>query len=249
MTDSNDIQQKVLSYKKQFENSDIETVLLFFLNQYRGKIALASSFGAEDQALTHLLWSLDHSIRVFTLDTGRLNQETYDVMQETRIKYNIPIEITFPDSQAVTEMVNKHGPNLFYESVEKRKMCCGVRKVQPLRKKLAELDVWITGLRREQSVTRSDIAVIEYDETHDMIKLNPLAEWTNDQVWAYISANEVPYNKLHDLGYPSIGCACCTRAVLSGQDIRAGRWWWEEPETKECGLHIKDGKLVRKKGQ
>lgn len=240
--------EQIQQLTARLDGCSTEEILRTVTDMYGNRVALASSFGAEDQALTHMLWAVYPAIRVFTLDTGRLNQETYDVMQKTRDTYGISVEITFPDSDAVTQMVTEHGPNLFYTSVENRKTCCAIRKVAPLQKKLAGFDVWITGLRRSQSVTRSDIQLVEYDQAHNMIKLNPLLEWSNDQVWEYIRTHNVPYNALHDKGYPSIGCACCTRAVEPGEDIRAGRWWWENPETKECGLHIKDGKLVRKKG-
>lgn len=226
---------------------DTESFLRFFCKEYGDTMALASSFGAEDQVLTDILCKVCKAPRIFTLDTGRLNQETYDVMQKTRERYNIAIEITFPDRNAVEKMVSEKGPNLMYDSVDNRKQCCSIRKVVPLMRKLNGLKVWITGLRREQAVTRTEIQRIEYDETNSMIKLNPLADWTTGQVWDYIKKYDIPYNKLHDQGYASIGCAPCTRAIEPHEDIRAGRWWWETPESKECGLHIKDGKLVRKK--
>ena len=176
--------------------------------------------------------------KVFTLDTGRLPQETYEVMEEIRKKYPITLEYYFPDKEDVEKMLREHGPNLFYKSVELRKLCCYVRKVKPLARALAGKEAWITGLRREQAVTRKSIRKVEIDEVHgNIVKINPLADWTEEMVWEYIRKNEVPYNKLHYKNFPSIGCAPCTRAVKPGEDIRAGRWWWELPEHKECGLH------------
>jgi phosphoadenosine phosphosulfate reductase len=210
------------------------------------RIALASSLGAEDQVLTEMLARVAPGVCVFTLDTGRLPQETYDLIDATRKRYGIQIEVLFPDRQAVEAMVNAKGANLFYDSVEDRKACCHVRKVVPLRRKLAGLDAWITGLRREQAVTRQEVRTVEWDAGNGLVKINPLADWTADQVWEYIRRNNVPHNALHDQGYPSIGCVPCTRAVEPGQDIRAGRWWWESPRHKECGLHVVDGQLVRK---
>lgn len=228
------------------KNTTTHEFLKYFVDRYPGKIALASSMSVEDQALTHMLWTIDPDVSVFTLDTGRLPQETYDVMHKTMETYGTKLEILFPEHEAVETMVREHGPNLFYESVENRKMCCKIRKVEPLTRKLNQLEIWICGLRREQAVTRKSIDRVEHDEANDMIKLNPLADWSEQMVWDYIKEHNVPYNALHDKGYPSIGCAPCTRAVQQGEDIRAGRWWWENPETKECGLHLKNGKLVRK---
>ena len=238
--------ESIQTLRTQTIKLNTEDFIQFFTDKYGDKIALASSFGAEDQVLTDMLCKATAHPYIFTLDTGRLNQQTYDVMQKTRDKYGISIKITFPDTTAVTQMVTEKGPNLMYESIENRKQCCAIRKVKPLKKILAKLDVWITGLRREQAVTRSVIQRIEFVEANNLIKLNPLADWTTDRVWDYIKHHHVPYNTLHDQGYASIGCAPCTRAIKSGEDIRAGRWWWETPETKECGLHIKDGKVVRK---
>ena len=202
-------------------------------------IALASSFGAEDQVLTDMLLTINPQARIFTLDTGRLPQETYDVMTATIKKYGITYEVMFPHTEAVEKMESEHGPNLFYESLEQRKLCCQLRKLEPLKRKLGTLNAWICGLRREQAVTRTAIDEIEWDEAHQLVKINPLAGWTETQVWDYIKHHDVPYNALHDHGYPSIGCAPCTRAVQPGDDARAGRWWWEQPEHKECGLHLR----------
>lgn len=210
-------------------------------------MALASSFSIEDQVVTHMLLELNRQARIFTLDTGRLHQETYDVMDKTAKALKFKYEICFPEAVDVAELVGAKGPNSFYESIENRKECCAIRKVAPLRKKLSGLHAWITGLRKDQSVTRSDLGKIEYDETFSLVKFNPLADWSEGDTWDYIKKNHIPYNALHDRGYPSIGCAPCTRAIEEGEDIRAGRWWWENPESRECGLHIVDGKLVRRR--
>jgi phosphoadenosine phosphosulfate reductase len=176
---------------------------------------------------------------LFTLDTGRLNQETYDCMDAIRERYGVQIEVFFPEATGVEKMVRENGLNLFYNSVELRKLCCGIRKVEPLNRALKNLDAWMTGLRREQAVTRVDVRKVELDKDHgDIVKVNPLVDWSYDDVWEYIRKNNLPYNRLHKQGYPSIGCAPCTRAVKPGEDLRAGRWWWENPNTKECGLHV-----------
>lgn len=208
-------------------------------------IKFSTSLGAEDQVVTDLLFSSNRKPKIFTLDTGRLPNETYEVLDKTVKKYGV-IDILFPESGDVEKLVTKDGINLFYDSIEKRKECCRVRKIEPLKKGLKGAKVWITGLRKDQSVTREDLEVISYDEGFGLIKVNPLIDWSESDVWDYIKDNNIPYNSLHDKGYPSIGCAPCTRAVEKGEDIRAGRWWWESPEKKECGLHIVDGKLVRR---
>lgn len=234
------------SLNTRFETASAQALLAYFLPKYADAIALASSLGAEDQVLTDIVLKLNPKSRIFVLDTGRLHQETYDTMAASSEKYGFTYEVYFPKGDAVQDLVSKKGPNSFYESVENRKECCFIRKVEPLNRALSTCKVWITGLRREQSVTRTDLKKIEWDDTHGIIKLNPLADWTTDQLWQYINAELVPYNKLHATGFPSIGCAPCTRPINAGDDIRAGRWWWETPEQKECGLHLKDGKLVRK---
>lgn len=208
------------------------------------EIAFATSFGAEDQVITDMLAQINRGARIFTLDTGLLPQETLEIWRHTQDRYGFTIEVIRPDPAALNRMLQEHGRELYYESVEKRKLCCHVRKIEPLRKRLAGLKAWICGLRREQSVTRRSVEKIEWDETFGLYKINPLADWTESQVWEYIREHGVPYNALHDRGYPSIGCAPCTRAVKPGEDVRAGRWWWENPEHKECGLHVKDGKIV-----
>ncbi len=229
-----------LSGSEALERLTAQELLKWALENFHPRIALACSFQAEESVLIDMMHRLQGSdFRVFTLDTGRLNQETYDCMDAIRERYGIKIEVFFPEASHVEGMVREHGLNLFYKSVEFRKICCGIRKVEPLKRALASLDAWMTGLRREQVVTRSGVKKIEVDQDHGgIIKVNPLADWSEQQVRGYIRAHQVPYNKLHDLGYPSIGCAPCTRAIKPGEDVRAGRWWWENPESKECGLHL-----------
>ena len=228
----------VTKLNKEFEKKSAESILKWAVENFSPKLALASSFGAEDVVLIDMLVKLWPKARVFTLDTGRLNEETYDVMDRVRKKYGISIESYFPDFKKVEALERKKGFYSFRESVENRKECCGIRKVEPLQRALKGLKAWVTGLRREQSVTRTGVEKFEKDSAHPgLFKINPLADWTTAQVLDYIRKNEVPANKLHDLGYPSIGCAPCTRAVKPGEDIRAGRWWWERPEHKECGIH------------
>jgi len=223
------------------EKKSAEEIISWADKKFKNKVALACSFGAEDVVLIDLWAKINPKFRIFTLDTGRLPQETYSLMEEMRKRYNLNIEFYFPDYHKVEEMLNKYGPNLFYESVELRKLCCNIRKVEPLNRALKDLSAWVCGLRREQSITRQDIQKIEIDSAHNGIyKINPLADWKDADVWNYIRENHVPYNALHDKGYPSIGCAPCTRAIKPGEDIRAGRWWWERPETKECGLHCRN---------
>ncbi len=201
-------------------------------------VAFANSLGAEDMVLTDLIAKHQPDIEMFSLDTGRLPQETYDLMQDVRAHYNVPLRVYFPSPALVEEYVGKYGVNGFYDSVENRRNCCHVRKVEPLKRALAGKKAWITGMRREQAVTRGNLEVSSYDADHGLQKFNPLLDWTNAEVWEYIKANHVPYNALHDQFYPSIGCAPCTRPITPGEDIRAGRWWWENPEGKECGLHV-----------
>jgi phosphoadenosine phosphosulfate reductase len=211
--------------------------MAYFLDRYRGRIALSSSMGAEDQVLTDMILRIDPSVRIFTLDTGRMFPEVYELIDRTNKKYNIAIEVFFPDAAAVEKMVREKGINLFYEGIENRKQCCGIRKTQPLKRALGDLDIWVCGLRSDQSLTRINTRILEWDDTHGLLKLSPLAHWSNEEVWAYLKRHHVPYNPLHNKGFPSIGCQPCTRAIEPGDDIRAGRWWWEQPESRECGLH------------
>lgn len=235
---------KLTSMRLQESADDIEhmsayDLLKWAINTYGLKIGLASSFGAEDVVIIDMMLKINKAkARIFTLDTGRLNQETYDLMDNIRKKYAVAIEVYFPDNNKVEEMVRAKGMNLMYENIENRTLCCEIRKVHSLNRALSKLDAWITGLRREQTITRANVKKIEIDNLHgNIIKVNPLADWTNQMVWDYIRGNDVPYNKLHDMGYPSIGCEPCTRAVRPDEDPRSGRWWWENKVHKECGLH------------
>jgi phosphoadenosine phosphosulfate reductase len=234
--------------RRDFENLSAPEIIEWALKEFQSKIAIACSFQAESSVLIDLTYKLCGSnFRVFTLDTGRLHQETYECMDAIRKRYGIQVEVFFPDAVSVEGMVRRHGLNLFYESIELRRLCCEMRKVEPLERALEGLDAWMTGLRREQGVTRTSLDKVQIDRDHGGIyKVNPLADWSKEQVWDYIREHKVPYNRLHDRGYPSIGCAPCTRAVHAGEDARAGRWWWENPETRECGLHYQGGQLVRK---
>lgn len=216
----------------------IEETFVFLSAEYPGKVVFSTSFGQEDQVITALIDKSNTSINIFTLDTGRMFQETYDVFHRTKKKYKTPIKVYFPEAKAVEELLEKKGPNSFYESVENRKECCFIRKVVPLKKALAGNAVWITGLRAEQSENRSDLDLFEYDANFDIIKFNPLLRWSLEEVQKYIDDNNVPQNALHKKGFVSIGCAPCTRAIVDGEDIRAGRWSWEQSH-KECGLHGK----------
>ena len=236
----------VADLQERFAGSSIEELLEYFLKGYGNRIALASSLGVEDQVLTDLVLKVKPDARIFVLDTGRLPQETYATLTATRKHYGRNFEVYFPDTAAVEKMESEMGPDFFYESVTNRLYCCNVRKVQPLKRVLGTLDVWITGLRREQAPTRTGLQRIEWDETNGLLKLNPLIDWNTQQVWDYIRDHQIPYNPLHDQNYPSIGCAPCTRPVAPGGDLRSGRWWWEEPEHKECGLHFHHGKLIRR---
>jgi phosphoadenosine phosphosulfate reductase len=199
----------------------------------------ATSFGVEDMVLLDLISKCAPGIEVFTLDTGRLPAETYTLMHTCKQRYTTPIKTYFPVAEAVEVFVAQNGHNAFYDSVELRKECCKIRKVQPLKRATQGKKAWITGLRRQQSPTRTDLKIEEWDADFGMHKFNPLLDWTHADIWSYVKQNDVPYSELHDKGYPSVGCAPCTRAIAVGEDIRAGRWWWENPETKECGLHTK----------
>ena len=223
----------------RFERQSAQEILSWCISSYGRKIGFASSFGLEDVVIIDIMSKIDKDRSyIFTLDTGRLNQETYDLMDKIRKKYDLTIDVFFPPTDKVEEMVREKGLNLMYDSVENRKLCCNIRKVIPLKRALQNLDGWITGLRREQTSTRANIKKIELDNTNNnILKINPLADWTSDMVLDYIRKNNVPYNKLHDVGYPSIGCEPCTRSIKAGEDPRAGRWWWENSSNKECGLH------------
>lgn len=198
---------------------------------------LANSLGAEDMVLTDMICKQGFDIEIFTLDTGRLHQETYNLLSDLRRKYSLLIKVYYPNASDTEQFVQKFGINAFYDNVDFRKSCCQIRKVAPLQRALKGKKAWMTGLRREQSVTRADLKQSEWDNHFQLQKLNPLIEWSELEVWTYLRQNDVPYNVLHDKDFPSIGCEPCTRAVKRGEDVRAGRWWWENPESKECGLH------------
>ena len=233
--------------QNELGGKDAVDVLKAAALKYQDKIVFASSLGAEDQVITYLIAEHNIDIPIFTLDTGRLFNESYDLIADTEKKYDVKIQTFFPEREDVESMVAEKGVNLFYESIENRKQCCKVRKMVPLGRALAPNDAWVCGLRKDQSVTREGMGVAEWDGNHGMVKFNPLIDWSEQDVWDFIKKNNIPYNKLHDEGFLSIGCASCTRAVQPGEDVRAGRWWWESPEQKECGLHFVDGKMVRTK--
>ncbi|MBE5320290.1 phosphoadenylyl-sulfate reductase [Pedobacter sp. MR2016-19] len=211
--------------------------LKFLADQYADRIIFSTSFGWEDQAITHLIFANNIPIKVFTLETGRLFPETYYVWNRTLEIYNKPIHAYYPLNELLQDMVNTKGPSSFYESVENRKECCYIRKIEPLKRALKGNEIWITGIRADQSANREDMHDLEWDEGNQLIKFHPIFDWTLDDVKAYIKENNIVYNTLHDKGFPSIGCAPCTRAVQPGEDFRAGRWWWEDQSKKECGLH------------
>lgn len=204
-----------------------------------GAVTFANSFGAEDMVLTDIIQRHQLNIGMFSLDTGRLPAETYTLMSDVESHYNIKLDVFFPKSDAVETYVKTQGINAFYDSIEQRKLCCGIRKVEPLQRALKGKKAWVTGMRAAQAATRTSLPVREFDASNQLEKFNPLSDWTEPEIWAYIRLHNVPYNALHDQFYPSIGCAPCTRAVAVGEDIRAGRWWWEDPTSKECGLHVK----------
>ncbi|ETZ23415.1 phosphoadenylyl-sulfate reductase [Pedobacter sp. V48] len=231
------MKEKLEEIAEKIKGLDPVDALKFFASEYPGKIVFSTSFGWEDQVITHMIFANDIPIEVFTLETGRLFPETYYVWNRTLEIYKKPILAYFPQAEAVQEMVNKKGPSSFYESVENRKECCGIRKLEPLRRALNGNQLWVTGIRSEQSVNRHDMTNLEWDEQNQLIKFHPIFFWSLDEVKEYIKKNNIVYNTLHDKGFPSIGCAPCTRAVREGEDFRAGRWWWEDQSKKECGLH------------
>ena len=233
--------EKIYQHIKYCQSLKAEEILHEAFKFFNKNVEIAVSFGAEDVVLIDMVSKLKIDIGIFTIDTKRLNKETYDLIKEIKQKYNLKIEILYPNESSVRKMVDAKGVNLFYDSVENRKECCGVRKVAPLKKKLNSLGGWITGVRGDQNQNRSDFKKVELDESweNNLIKYNPLVDWSYEQVFDYISKHKVPYNKLHDEGYPSIGCEPCTRAIKKGEDFRSGRWFWEKNGNTECGLHIK----------
>jgi phosphoadenosine phosphosulfate reductase len=225
-----------------FEDWQPQKILGWAIENYHPRLALSASFGApEGMVLLDMMHAIEPASRVFVLDTGRMHEATYDLIDRVRDRYDKPVEVVFPRADEVEEMVRSKGANLFYESLENRKSCCFVRKVAPMRRFLLGLDGYVSGLRRDQNLTRADTPKVTVDVGNGgVVKVNPLADWTREQVWDYIESHEVPVNRLHKTGYPSVGCAPCTRSVPHGQDERAGRWWWENADTKECGLHVSE---------
>jgi phosphoadenosine phosphosulfate reductase len=234
------MKEKIAEWNKNFSGKTPQEILFFAAETIKDKLVFASSLGAEDQVLTSMISLLKLNINIFTLDTGRLFPETLQLLDRTVTSLNVPVQVYFPDQNEVEEMVNKNGINLFYDSVENRKLCCHIRKVNSLNRALKNADAWITGIRSEQSENRSTMEVFEWDNGSNKIKVNPLLNWSIEMVWDYLKKNAVPYNPLHDKGFLSIGCSPCTRAIKAGQDFRAGRWWWEDSSAKECGLHLSD---------
>jgi thioredoxin-dependent adenylylsulfate APS reductase len=231
----------------RFEDANAEELLAWAIETFHPRLAISAAGGVDGMVLIDMASRISSDIRVFTLDTGRLPPETYQLFEEIRERYGIQVEWEEPDGQAVAQLMTQHGPNLMYRSVDLRVACCNIRKVEPLKRKLATLDAWIAGLRREQWKSRTNIAKVELDRDHGgIVKLNPLADWTLDRVWDYVKINEVPYHELFDHGYASIGCAPCTRAIAPGESERAGRWWWEQDTDKECGIHCSVGLLGSK---
>ena len=224
--------------ESDFESRSAQEILNWAVDKYGVRLGVACSFGVEDMVLIDMISRTNGQVTIFTIDTGRLPEETYETVDRARSKYGLEFQTWFPKTEDVEQLVRKKGFFSFRESQENRHECCGIRKVEPLQRALAGLSAWTTGLRREQSVTRTTINKVEDDNNHPgLVKINPLADWTEAQVWAYVDEHKVPVNSLHKKNYPSIGCAPCTRAVSPGEDIRSGRWWWENPEHKECGLH------------
>jgi phosphoadenosine phosphosulfate reductase len=228
-------------WNERFKKSGPAEILDFFCHRYPSRMAFSTSLGVEDQVITDVLSKTGFPVKVFTLDTGRLFPETYDLIDKTSLHYGIRIDVFFPDREIIENMVKEKGVNLFYQSIENRKLCCHYRKIEPLNRALSGMDAWITGIRRDQSLSRFNTKLVEWDESYGLIKINPLCNWTEKMVWDYIHQHNVPHNTLHDKGFPSIGCQPCTRAVTPGDDPRSGRWWWEEHGPKECGLHEKEG--------
>ncbi len=228
-------------------NTTFEIIEWAYSNFSNNKITISTSFGAEGTVLLDMVLRIQANPKVFTIDTGRNFQETYNVWQELIDRYKINIDVYAPDPQDIYDLQKGYGPNLFYKDVELRKACCHARKVKPMQKALAGNELWISPLRREQSEFRKDIKILEWNAQHNIYKISPLAKWSESDVWDYIRNNSLPYNKLYDQGYPTIGCQPCSRPVRPAESKRSGRWWWEDDANKECGIHIVDGKVIRKK--
>ncbi|MCC2598132.1 phosphoadenylyl-sulfate reductase [Sphingobacterium sp. FBM7-1] len=228
----------IAEIKQEIRGLNAAEIIDHIQRKYGSRTVFSTSFGIEDQVLTHLIAQTGREISLFTLETGRLFPETYYVWNRTLEKYKLPIKAYYPDTQAVERMVTEKGPSSFYESVENRKECCYIRKIEPLHRAIQGFDIWITGIRAEQSPNREDMENVEWDAANNIIKVHPLFDWTLDEVESFLKKNGIPYNPLHDKGFPSIGCQPCTRAIREGEDFRAGRWWWEDQSKKECGLHV-----------
>ena len=232
-----ELEQQIAQWNEELSGKDALEVLEFFMEHFQDRICLSTSLGLEDQVLTDMVLEIRKDIKIFTLDTGRLFPETYDLIARTNKHFGIRMKTYFPEAEKVEEMVAKNGINLFYDGVEKRKMCCAVRKVAQLPRAFKHMDAWICGLRKDQSVSRFFNHLVEWDANNKLVKVNPLIDWNEARVRAYIKERQIPFNLLHDRGFPSIGCEPCTRAIEPGEDVRAGRWWWENELHKECGLH------------
>jgi phosphoadenosine phosphosulfate reductase len=221
------------------KNKSPEEALAALANAFPGKVVFSTSMGYEDQVISHFIFANQLPIDVFTLDTGRLFNETYSVLNSTLERYKTTIKVMYPQTDAIEKLVSEKGPLSFYESFENRKECCFIRKVEPLKRALKGKEIWVTGIRADQSGNRNDMPLVEWDEANQIVKFHPILNWTLEEVNAYINKHNIPYNSLHDKGFVSIGCAPCTRAIKEGEDFRAGRWWWEQNDKKECGLHAK----------
>ncbi len=231
--------EQIEQLEKKYRGAKAEEIIQLAIEIFENKLSFATSLSVEDQVVTYMLSMVSSRIDIFTLDTGRLFQETYDTIEKTNKFFNINIRIIFPEKEQVENMVNEKGINCFYENAENRKECCTIRKTKPLLKTLQDYEAWMTGLRREQSVTRFGMKKIEKDTLSGLVKFNPLADWTEQETYDFIEKHGIPFNELQNKGFRSIGCLPCTRPVNKDDDIRAGRWWWEKPEQKECGLHKK----------
>jgi phosphoadenosine phosphosulfate reductase len=231
------LKYRIEEWNETLKDKNAVGVIGYFLGYFGERITLSTSLGLEDQVITEMVMRQNRDTKVFTLDTGRLFPETYDLIARTNKHFGIRIAAYFPESGAVEKMVASHGINLFYDSIEKRKLCCGIRKVAQLPRAFQGMDAWICGLRKDQSVSRFFNRLVEWDGNNGLVKINPLIRWSEKEVWDYIRQHNIPYNLLHDRGFPSIGCEPCTRAIEPGEDVRAGRWWWENDIHKECGLH------------
>jgi phosphoadenosine phosphosulfate reductase len=237
MEATKEMKAQIAQWNKELEGKSAVGVIAYFLRHFRDRLVLSTSLGLEDQVLTEMVLRQNRNVEVFTLDTGRLFPETYDLIARTNKYFGIRMKTYFPEPAEVEKMVADKGINLFYDSVENRKLCCGIRKVAQLPRAFAGKEAWICGLRKDQSVSRFFNKMVEWDDNNGLVKINPLINWTEKEVWDYIKKHNIPYNLLHDRGFPSIGCEPCTRAIEPGEDIRAGRWWWENEVHKECGLH------------